>query len=388
MLHNEDLLISNHNLKITKKEHYFLCESSSGKSLKFGNFSDKTYIFEKKENNCKEYEWEEKTSFYIMSDSALGRKYKKYKLLYNPNNSKIYFFEEMLTSDFGGFGSVFKETIYDSSLFMIGVNILNTPINTNFKYDVFVTKTYKTVLHQKTESILVITIYDLNNGKFLSYTIPSVKDWYILSKNCNHNKVFYPYLILKHTEGYITIWSLESSKSIKGSFKNIAPISFAFNKQHFSSKNAIFFDSYCTAICIDDNIYNDDFSIMAYKRLGNIENWKIFDVMKFGTLLDTCGQFVAYERGGIYILKVNHVDRLFYPISCIYEKKDDIPFLNLIEEVPFYDSMHIHFNIQTKRFVIDKDFIRKGTSRNSEFVDHCSLMDALDGDPEAYWNID
>ena len=67
MLHNEDLLILNHNLKITKKEHYFLCESSSGKSLKFGNFSDNTYIFEKKENNCKKYEWEEKIAFYIMS---------------------------------------------------------------------------------------------------------------------------------------------------------------------------------------------------------------------------------------------------------------------------------------------------------------------------------
>ena len=388
MLHNEDLLISNDKLKVTPKEHYFLCESNFGKSLKLGYFSDKTYMFEKKENNCKEYEWEEKGSSYIMSNSALGSKYKRYKFLYNMNNSEIYFFEEMPTSVFGGFGSVFKKTIYDSSLSVIGVYILNTPININFKYEVFVTKTYKTVLHQKTESILVVTTYDLNNGKVLSHTIPSVKDWYIFSKDCNHNKVFYPYLILKHIEGDITIWSLVSSKSIKGNFKNIAPISFNFDKKHFSSKNAIFFDSYCTAICVDDNIYNDDFSILAYKKQGNIETWKIFDAMKLGTLLDTCGEFVAYERGGIYIIKVNHVDRQFYPISYIYGQKDDTPFLNLVEKAPFYESLYIHFNLQTMKFEIDKDFMRIETSRKPEFVDHYGIMDALDGNSEAYWNID
>lgn len=389
MLHNDDILISNDKLHIIKKENYFLCESRLGKSVKFGNFTDKTYIYEKNENNIKTYEWEEKSTLYFDSKFFSGKNYRKYKFSFNSINSRIAFSEEMVSSEMGGFCSIFKTTYLNSDLSINVVKILDTPIDTNYKYSVFATETYKCVMHQDSESILKITTINLNDGKISYYKISAVKEWDIITKRIEENKIYYPFISIQYMDGHITICSLDSFKCLKGNFKNITPVSFIFSKEYYSYKNSVFFDTYCCSICIDDNVYDSNFNILKYKKQDTIEDWEIVDAMKKGNFLDNCGQYIAYEGHGIHILKVDYVHKIYYPVKYVCEEINNNLFLK-VKEPTIFNSQYISFDVKGKKFVINKELIKNEARchSNSIFEEHYGLMDALDGDPEAYWNID
>ena len=390
MIHNNDIVFSNNKLQITKKEKYFLCESYTGESIQLGKLEDKTWIYSMTKDDEIFYSWEEKSQITICNRGIGWKKsnYRKYEFSINKKSSELTYFEEQISPHFGAFDTIYKATKYDINLNVKSVEIARIPINPTFEHFVFCNELFKTIVFQKTESDLFIFSYDLkglHGYKLLKYNIENIEKWEILQSCINNSKIIYPYLLITHKDGSKTLWSLAFNASLKGRFSTVIPLSDRFEKDFYvKDRDNVFFDTYFTSIYIDGKFYDDNLNEYDFN------DGLLAHQIKHGTILDVCGNNIVFDRNGIYIVKIDRHNKTVTKLDYIFTEKDKTPILRFyIDAGMIKDGRLVYYDTSIHKFVVDIEFIKsKNKNRPFDFHESYSLMDALDEDPEAYWNID
>lgn len=189
------------------------------------------------------------------------------------------------------------------------------------------------------------------------------------------------------TEGKRIIINLKSLKCIERSFKTLIPTSFSFRGSDYSgNKERFVIKQKEEFLCIDNSIYNEDLDKVATLTT----KWDTNPVV-----LDTYDRFVAVSdsQNIIHIFKWapwNNANVEECNYNCWSEAEQKV--VGLIVNDEFQSNRLAPFNPIMKKFSIDIDGIKKHhhqkkSVENDDYEEY-SIMDALDGDPDAYWNID
>ena len=143
--------------------------------------------------------------------------------------------------------------------------------------------------------------------------------------------------------------------------------------------SAVFYKIHNTFICVDEKIYDDNLKLIEYHDFVDSI------AMEDSKVLDTCGPYVAFEKNGIYIFTIGHYPYQINKVCYCYKEKNNLPRLS------FSKDDVLHFDLRNKKFMInleDWKNLQRQESCYDDFLENYSIMEALDGDPEAYWNID
>lgn len=260
------------------------------------------------------------------------------------------------------------------------------------EYDHYITN----IIYNNGNSVSVVTRVD-HTIKIVR-TFENVINWSRLSRIEGECELFFDYFIVKTLDSSILI-NLKTLKFLEISYQRILPTTFEFHSKYYLQKPAQkLVNMFKQYVCVDNIIYDQNLNAVLDLKADNRQ-----DI----TLLDTIGNYIAIlnnwgVNNEILILFVDSINGEFKCIdtryTCYYDKFiDGIALKYKYDDrirIPFHgfsDGYLISFNPKYLMFFVNTDQLNKDfKNRKTNYVikEHYSIWDALDGDPEAYWNID
>ena len=204
--------------------------------------------------------------------------------------------------------------------------------------------------------------------------IKNVKKWGRLTKKRGETTIVFP-IVKVETEHDDILISLISGEIIQGDFKETQITTKNLNNDllYYQRKEYVLVDN--------------SFFIYTAEEVFDC-TFKNKSKLRYGTLLDTFLGYAAFEKEQVLRIIIYEItDRgmvLRYPSYYYKYGKEG----TLIICDNRFRNMSIIFNIESKRFSyeFDEDFVKKkGLIR---IDDNYTILDALEGEHDAYWNID
>lgn len=216
--------------------------------------------------------------------------------------------------------------------------------------------------------------------------ILKAKEWYRLSRTVGNCIFYYFFFILeKDDTTYILNTRTHKITSIKGINHNIIPVMLSVPDNLFYGKlrsKEVTFQEY---ICIDNMLLSADFK-QTFIRTEYESKPRV---------LDTLGYYIAVsDFQGIHILKINwkyghDIILKEIPYYFKYIEKGNSYRLVIPNDltIKFFNPIEETFEADINRIKqMHKEYLER---KKKEYIpDNYNLYDALDGDIEAYWNID
>ncbi len=272
-------------------------------------------------------------------------------------------------------------------------------LNDDTNYEIFSNdqKDYITnILYNEGNTLHVISIKNGYLTKKTIYSIENIKKWYRLSRIEGFYTLLFDFYVIETYETTV-LFNLKTLKSVELSFQVILPTSFEFCTDYYLNKHLSksLINLYTQYVCVDNKIYDENLNVvLEYKPRPKS---KI-------TLLDTYGNYIAYMfNNEIRIVLASPTFDGFESkeakyVCCenIFENEIAIKVIDFIRTTKFNHIISsndlIMFNPKTHKFIIDvKQIEEEDRYRRKHAIstpEHYSIWDALDGDAEAYWNID
>jgi hypothetical protein len=211
-----------------------------------------------------------------------------------------------------------------------------------------------------------------------------VDELYRVTRAEGHTIYMYSFFVLK-TKNYSIVFNIRTLKYIEVSYENIIPTNFTFRKKDYTTifETTIIRHS-PEYLCVDNSIFDENLTELA--KIST--RWDAKPI-----LLDICDCFIAVTdfRGVINIFKWTPYNKTKVE-ECLYyfKSSENTNDVSLVVEDEFSNNI-MSFDPIKKRFVVKAECIDKKLDIKTIDYDESndySIMDALDGDPEAYGNID
>lgn len=393
----KEILEHNDNWTLSKENGIFsVTPSGSASTNSISIPVGDCFIDKKQSTECNEYAWTaRKKSECIYTEDGHAIKYDFQRIIINPHNSNIIYAQKD-TAVYDTAPSVYKIKEYDSNLTLIN-NCLGYFCEDKYQYKKICNLDSNTYYHTcyTDYSLRIISlegtdlrVISLNNkgDEEEKIFLNKVDSLYRITKHEGNVTYLFSFFVLE-TEGRRIIINLKSMKCIEKSFKTLFPTSFSLRSNDYSGAMERFVikqkEEY---LCIDNGIYDEELNKVATLATKWDAN---------PSVLDTYDCFVAVSDSckNIHIFKwapwnKSNIEECKY----ICRVDAEIKVVGLIIDDDFNSNGYAPFDPIKQKFAIDVDEIKKHRHPKAplEYNDneeYC-IMDALDGDPDAYWNID
>lgn len=355
-------------------------------------------FFDKKEHfDFIEYSWlDRKTRDYFIYENGDAFKFIDKRLVINRKTYCILYAERDTTVN-NITSNIYKITEYDYNLnprdYCLGIFNKNTylfekicDLNNAPYYYIYYWNNMSRIICQEGTDVRIVTL-NYNGLMEQNLVINNVENLYRLTRKDGNVTYLFSFFVLKTKDRQIVL-NLKNLLYIDIQSKNLMPTSFSFKKKDYLAKNERFvIKQEQEFLCIDNVIYNE-----FLKKVVSITTKRDSNPI----LLDSfdCYLAVSDSQNNIHILKWNPVresrlNELHYTCRFNGSKQRSI---NLIIEDELNDYVCASFDPVKKKFVVNIDQIKSIYGRKGNADDYIhddyGIMDALDGDPAAYWNID
>lgn len=213
--------------------------------------------------------------------------------------------------------------------------------------------------------------------------------WQRVIRKVGNYTYFYFFFTLKE-DGMTFILNTRTLKcsSIQGTNHKIIPLVLDLSRDTFTHKGKEIYKTYKEYICIDNWVIDSNFNQTFIETKYNSHL----------TVLDSLDYYVAAEDSqGIHLFKIDYSGRslIIKESQYFYKRLNDNKVGLFIDDNLANLSTVDYFNPLDKKFFVDVSKIKKknkwAEERRLQELDpaeHYGLMDALDGEVDAYWNID
>ncbi len=391
------LVLETNNFWTLSKDNNVLSFDSCSNSTSLA-FQTRRGLYNKKEHfDFIEYSWlERKTKDYLIYENGDALKFIDKKLVIN-RKTFYFLYAERDTTVYNNASNIYKITEYDYNLNPRGhcLGILNNStylfkkicdLNNAPYYYIYYWNNISRIICQEGTDVRIVTL-DHNGLIKQNLVINDVENLYRLTRKDGNVTYLFSFFVLK-TKNRQIVLNIKSLLYIDIQSKNLMPYSFSVKKKDYLAKIERFVvKQEQEFLCIDNTIYDENL-----KKVLSITT----DLDSNPVLLDSfdCYFAVSDYQNNIHILKWNPVretrlDELHY--TCRFNDSNQKS-VSLIIEDEQNTYVCASFDPVKKKFVINIDQIRSiyGRKESADYYMHddFGIMDALDGDPEAYWNID
>ena len=413
----EDIIAVNQYFVLSKDKLSLHLRGQYGADLTF-DYNENSFLVNQIDNQYLELIWEENNTDAILEEPrGYNSTYKISKrFIFDFENETFYFSES--DDRYVFYNSVNKIELFNFYLqridYFLGWISLSTKeskiitrriitLNDDTNYEIYsydgANGFIMNIIYNEGNVIKFIAVSD-NINNTLIYSIDNVKKWYRLTREEGYYKLFYNFCIVETIESKILI-NLKTLKFSTISFHKIFPTTLDFNRSYYINKHMAknLINMHWQYICVDNKIYDEKLNVIV--EIKPRFNGEI-------SLLDTIGRYVAVlekhtNDHEIHIFLVYSIHGNFGSVDtryiCFYDKSKKSTALKVdiysLLPTPYRnqkDDSLISFAPNTYKFIIDTQRIEEDEQDRRErdygIEDHYSIWDALEGDPEAYWNID
>lgn len=215
-------------------------------------------------------------------------------------------------------------------------------------------------------------------------------EWRRVIRRAGNFTYLYFFFILEYdNQTFILNSRTHKCSSIEGVSHHIIPLLPYIDRMAFVRNEKVIFQTYMEYICIDNVIIDADFN-------------QTFIRTKYSTdikVIDSIDTYIAVEDfRGIHILKWHPTNerKPLMELPYYYKDIESRPFgglfmsdyYGIFSPIKYFDPVEKVFKADVEK--IKEDYIESNKMfvQECRFGEHYTLMDGLDGDPDAYWNID
>lgn len=262
--------------------------------------------------------------------------------------------------------------------------------SSNYRYEVckgYDDDLFYSVIWEAQEGFIKVEGHN-KDGDFRALEFKDVKEWHQLYEVIGDVTFYYTFFVL-YIKDYSVVINLKTLKFNLFTCQIIRPTDLLFHEDFYLKKKCRINCDYQEHIWIDNILYD----IYLNQRLS-LANLGLFE----GKLLDTNDHYIAVnDRIGIHFYRIRldrdgayKAEKTPFIYSNCYPS--DNPMLT-IDDSP---ASCAPFSINEKRFWIDVECIKEVHARiksreahdDDPWSDYDLINDGLDGDADAYWNID
>lgn len=397
-MHMKEVLEQNKYWMLTKEDNRLSFATTVGTVIpvSISIHVDKGCLDKNQHHQYIEYSWNErKKEGLLFYENGKAVKFQNKKIIIDSDNYSILYAEKE-TSVYDNTPNVYKIIKYDNYLSVIENDLVVFDKDT-YNYQKICSLNSTTYYHtcnwnnnfrvicQNGSDVKIISL----NSKGIieqNLVINDVEELYRLTRNDGNVTYLFSFFVLK-TKGTHIILNLKNLLCIEKDFMYVTPTSFSVKEKDFLVKNERFVIKQGQEyLCIDNTIYDEELNKVTSIRTKWDANPTILDIYD-------CFIAVSDFRNNIHILKwipsnEAKIEESYY--VCKIDKAGKDIGLIVVDEwknnncAPFYPIK--------KKFVVDIDSIRYAHERkvSVDYDEHddYSIMDTLDGEPDAYWNID
>lgn len=357
-------------------------------------------LVKKQTSDHSEYSWESrKGDKFLFYENGLAIKFHNNKLIVNHKDCSILFAE----NDKGIYDfcpSVYKIKSYNNCLeitdFSLGIFNKNSVefrslccLNNDSYYHICYFDNFLRVICHDDSCVKIFSFDKDGNEGQKAILLYNVDEMYRLTQKVGNVTYMYSFFILKSGDSCF-IMNLKTLKYIEKSFNMILPTSFSVEVKDYLVKQERFVVKQNPEyLCVDNIIYDEEMNIVSSLE----SKWD-----KKPVLLDVYDCYIAIsdfrDRLHIFTWKIWNLpnEEIIEDSHYFCRFNNDNNKIEIIVADEHHSNSLAPFDPIRKKFVADIETISDiyGKKKNTDYeeANEYSIMDALDGEPDAYWNID
>ena len=254
----------------------------------------------------------------------------------------------------------------------------------NIRHDVYEKDCALCVIWQHGHSTVEVYGKD-DNDNYAVLEFKNVLEWHQIIQKVHNSSIVYPFYVL-HIKDYAVVLNLKTLRFIPISNESrILPMDFTFHRNCYErDKTQLFMCDYMEHLWIDNILYNDKLieCVSLYK------DYKLLDIHYYYIAVDDNMCIRIFRLNPEYRGKFTLID---VPYKCYSRGIYDSACLFLDETISYSVNWYAPFNVLSGKFAINIEKIQSEyKNRKRVYIedDYDLINDGLDGEADAYWNID
>lgn len=376
-----------------------LSKDDSGEPFTMSFHIGRSVLDKKQTSEYAEYSWDnQKGDSFLYYENGLAIKFQNNRLIVNHKDCSI-----LLAENGNGLyefsPSVYKIKSYNNCLkitdFCLGVFNKDSmafkrlcSLNNDSYYHICYFDNQLRVICQNGSKVKIFSFNRDGVEEHKVILLYNVDEVYRLTQKVGNVTYLYSFFILKSGDTHI-ILNLKTLKYIEKNFKTILPTSFSVKvKDYIVTQDRFIVKQDPEYLCVDKNIYDEEMRIVSTLESKWDENPVLLDVYdRYIAISDFHNRLHIFTWNVWNLPNKEKIEDSLY--LCRINKNNKI---DIIVADEYHSNSLAPFDPIRKKFVADIETISmiydKKKSTDYDDYNEYSIMDALDGEPDAYWNID